>query len=75
MNTVTVIVYKKNGIPTDVEIPMDITARQLIEALYTGLKCPEDRSEGIRSANPAAYLTGDRLVSDYGLYDGSTLYL
>ena len=74
MNRITVIVHDITGCVYDIETPIDISARELIQGLYVGLNHSGSCPNAIRSDNPIAFLTGDRLLSDYCLRDGSNLY-
>lgn len=74
MDKVTVVVHDITGQVYDMEIPLDITAADLIAGLHAGLKHPGPCPASMRSDNPIAFLTGDRLLSGYGLRDGSNLY-
>ena len=74
MNTAIVIVHLPDGRAVDTEIPLDISADQLISALHQGLdptgKCPAS----LRCANPYAYLAGPGKLSGYGFHNGTSIY-
>lgn len=74
MNSVTLIVHDITGCVYDIETPLNITAKELIQGLHEGLKHTGKCPRAIRSDNPIAFLTGDRLLSSYRLRDGSNLY-
>lgn len=74
MKTAIVIVHMPDGRALDMEIPLDISADQLITALHDGLdpagKCPVS----LRCGNPYAYLAGPGKLSGYGFHNGTAIY-
>lgn len=74
MDHITLIVHDITGCTYDVEAPLDITAEELIVGLHKGLNHYGQVPKAIRSENPTSFLIGDRLLSSYGLRDGSNLY-
>ena len=74
MEHITLIVHDITGRVYDIEAPLDISARELITGLHTGLKHFGDCPRAMRAENPVAFLTGDCLLSQYGLRDGTNLY-
>lgn len=75
MNHKTVVVQMMTGKSVDIEIPVDISAEDLIRALYEALKLPGECPDHIRCENPIAMLQGDVPVSYFGIRDGSILYI
>ena len=75
MNTSIVVVHLQNGSLRDVEIPTDISAEQLIDALFQGLGLSGRKPAALRAENPIAYLTGNTKVEEYGIHNGTALYL
>ena len=75
MKDITVLVYQKNGQCQDIQIPVNITCKQLIDGLYSGLEAGSPIPTGIRSENPKAYITGIAKVSEMGLHHGTELFL
>lgn len=75
MNHKVVVVQMMTGKTVDIEIPVDISAANLISALYEALKLPEECQDFIRCENPIAMLHGDVPVSHFGIRDGSVLYI
>lgn len=71
----TVVIQMMTGKTVDIEIPVSISARTLISALYEALKLPGNCPNFIRCENPIAILQGDEPVSFFGVRDGSILYL
>lgn len=74
MKTAVVIVHTPDHRSLDVEVPLDITAEQLIHALHAGLdpegKCPIS----LRCENPYAYLGGYGKLSGFGFHNGTGIY-
>jgi len=70
------ILKKKQSV--DLEIPSDITARELAaglnEAFSLGISTTDAGQGCLRSENPIALLRGNRLLSEYGLRNGSIVY-
>ena len=70
-------VNEVNGDEFDIEIPLDITANELIyglnKGLNLGLRMNEPLDSLFRSENPVALLRGDTVLSDYRLHQGSKI--
>lgn len=68
---------KRTGEECDLEIPLTITANELIYALNTGMHLGihlEEVSQCyLTSENPIALLKGNQLLKDYGLHDGTKI--
>lgn len=74
MSKVIIIVYKPNGEAYDVEVPLEISADQLIMALHQGLRLGGGRPRAVHTTNPIAYLCGERSLASFGLRDGTSLF-
>lgn len=74
MKKITVVVHDSTGCIFDIQIPLDITADELIAGLHSGLHHPGEFPCAIRSENPIAYLTGDRPLELYDLRNGTELF-
>jgi len=61
----------------DIEVPLDITAEELLNGLNTGLRLGLDLSKPttgyLISENPIALIKGDTLLKDFNLHDGTLL--
>lgn len=68
---------KRNKI-VDLEIPIDITARELIiglnEAYDLGISIENVRECFLNCENPICLIKGNRLIKEYGLRTGSIIY-
>ena len=75
MSLKCVIVYTFVGKELDLEIPDHISADTLIKALYAALDPQRPCPDYIRSENPVALLHGSSPVEQYGLRDGSKIFM
>lgn len=79
-DTAVITVYnEKTGIDLDYEVPLDITANDLIIALSNIFSIPIKKEHifnyYIRSDSPKALLIGENRLRDYGIRDGSKMWL
>lgn len=62
----------------DIEIPLDITARELVIGLNAAYELGIDTTDAkvcyLKAENPIALLRGNKLLSEYGLRNGSAIY-
>lgn len=69
---------KKNGAICDLEIPLHITAIELLQALNQsmnlGIRMDQLSECYLTAENPIALLRGDVELAEYGLHDGSRIY-
>lgn len=74
-----IVVFKmiKKNISLDLEIPLYISANELVEALNTAYDLNIDVSDikncYLKSENPIALLKGNKTLSEFGLRDGSVI--
>lgn len=68
--------YRKN-MEVDLEIPLDITANDLVNALNTayelGIDTTNVKNCYLKAENPIALLKGNRLLSEYGVRNGTII--
>lgn len=68
----------KRGLSIDLEIPLDITANELVLALNTAYNLGIDTSDikncYLKAENPIALLKGNKTLAHYGLRNGSDIY-
>lgn len=61
----------------DLEIPLDISANELVNALNVAFELGIDTSNitncFLQAENPIALLKGNKLLSDYGLRNGTVI--
>lgn len=81
MNKETVIVIfhiTKRNFSVDLEIPLNITANELVLALNTAYELGIDTSDikncYLKAENPIALLKGNKTLADYGIRNGSDVY-
>ena len=80
MNKETAIVIFKNlktNVSVDIEVPLYITANDLVEALNIAYDLGIDTSDikncYLKSENPIALLKGNKDLSEFGIRDGSVI--
>lgn len=68
----------KSSITHDLEVPLDISANELCAALFRQY-VPEQEEDMeqyyLRSERPIALLRGERTLREYGIRDGSIIYI
>lgn len=69
-------IHQKN-LETDLEIPLDITANDLVNALNTayelGIDTTDMKNCYLKAENPIALLKGNRLLSEFGVRNGTII--
>ena len=82
MNKETAIVMFKmirKNLSLDLEIPLNISANELVEALNTaydlGIDVSDIKNCYLKSENPIALLKGNKTLFEFGLRDGSVIIL
>ncbi len=69
-------IHKQNKV-VDIEVPLDITANDLVLALNKaydiGINTENMSKVYLKSENPIALLKGNRLLSDYNIHSGSII--
>ena len=80
MDTKIIIRFKnaKENQEFDIEVPLDITANELIYGLKKGFKLPIDMDDPtqcyMRAENPIALIRGEASLESLGLRNGSVVY-
>lgn len=78
-NKAIVILKAADGISKDLEIPLNITIADLLSALNNiynlSLSKEQLQTAYLKAENPVALLCGDRLLSEYGIHDGTIISL
>lgn len=80
MNKETVVVIfnniKRNS-SVDLELPLNISANELVDALNTAYDLKIDITDikncYLKSENPIALLKGNKTLAEYGIRDGSII--
>lgn len=76
---VAIIVFNivKRQFSIDLEIPLNITANELVVALNTAFELGIDTSNikncYLKAENPIALLRGNKTLSEYGIRNGSVI--
>lgn len=76
---VAIIVFNivKRQFTIDLEVPLDITANELVIALNTayelGIDTTNIKNCFLKAENPIALLRGNKTLSEYGIRNGSVI--
>ena len=66
------------GINVDLDIPLDITANELVMSLNVayglGINTENIKDCYLKAEDPIALLRGNKHLEDYGIRNGSTIY-
>ncbi len=78
-DSATVVFHiQKRKYTTDVEVPLGITANELVIALNTAYELNIDTSDVkncyLKMENPIALLKGNKLLSEFGVRNGAIIY-
>lgn len=79
MENKAIVIFKmhKRKESYDLEIPLDISANELVNALNTAYDLGIDTSDikncYLQAENPIALLKGNKLLSEYGIRNGSII--
>ena len=74
-----IIVYNiiKRNFTVDLEVPLDISANDLVNALNTAYELNIDTSDikncYLKAENPIALLKGNKTLAEFGLRNGSVI--
>lgn len=77
---VAIVVFNimKRNVSVDLEVPLNITANELVVALNTaydlGIDTTNAKNCYLTAENPIALLKGNRLLSEYGLRNGTVIH-
>lgn len=79
MNNKAIIIFNitKRNFSVDLEIPLDISANDLVIALNSAYNLGIDTSDVkncyLKAENPIALLKGNKLLSDYGIRNATVI--
>lgn len=79
MENKAIVIFRihKSNLETDLEIPLDITANDLVNALNSAYELGIDTSDMkncyLKAENPIALLKGNRLLSEFGVRNGTII--
>lgn len=69
----------KLGIEDDIEVPVSITANNLVVAINTAYKLGMNTNDiencYLKAENPIALLKGNKTLEEFGLYNGSLIII
>lgn len=79
MNNKAIIIFNitKRNFSVDLEIPLDISANDLVTALNSayglGIDTSDVKNCYLKAENPIALLKGNKLLSDYGIRNATVI--
>lgn len=79
MDNKAVIIFNNytNGNSVDLEVPLDISANELVNALNSAYELGIDVSDVkncyLKAENPIALLKGNKSLADYGVRNGTVI--
>lgn len=74
-----IIIFKihKRKFEADLEVPLDISANELVNALNTaydlGIDVSDVKNCYLKAENPIALLKGNKLLSEFGVRNGTVI--
>lgn len=75
---IIIFISEKRNIKVDVETPLDVTANEFVIALNTAYNLNIDLSDikkcYLKAENPIALLKGNKILSDFGVHNGTIVY-
>ncbi len=78
-SVVIILIIKEVGVEVDLEIPLNISANELFVALNEAYHLDKNTSDikrcYLKAENPIALLKGDKLLSSYGIRNGTKIYM
>lgn len=79
-NNTALVIFKitKRNVSVDLELPLSISANDLVSSLNTAYELGIDTSDVqqcyLKAENPIALLKGNKLLSEFGIRNGSVIY-
>lgn len=77
-NAIVIFNIVKKNFSVDLEIPLDITANDLVNALNSAYDLGIDTSDVkncyLKTERPIALLKGNHLLSEFGVKNGTVIY-
>lgn len=74
---IVIFVMHKRNFQVDLEIPLDITANELVVALNTAYNLEIDTTDVkncyLKAERPIALLKGNKILSEYGVRNGTII--
>ena len=80
MNEKAIVIFNivNRNFQVDLEIPLNISANELVVALNTayelGIDITDVKNCYLKAENPIALLKGNRLLSEFGVRNGTVIY-
>lgn len=79
MKNKAIVIFKinKRDFQVDLEVPLDISANELVIALNTaydlGIDVSDVKNCYLKAENPVALLKGNKLLSEFGVRNGTVI--
>lgn len=79
-NNTALVIFEitKRNVSVDLELPLSISANDLVTSLNTAYELGIDTSDVqqcyLKAENPIALLKGNKLLSEFGIRNGSVIY-
>lgn len=79
MDNKAIVIFRmhKRNTEVDIEVPLDITANELVNALNTaydlGIDMTNVKNCYLKAENPIALLKGNKMLSEYGVRNGTVI--
>lgn len=80
MNEKAIVIFNivNRNFQADLEIPLNISANELVTALNTayelGIDTTDVKNCYLKAENPIALLKGNRMLSEFGVRNGTVIY-
>lgn len=75
---IVILELHKRGVSVDIEVPLDITANDLVVALNSAYQLGIDTSNikncYMKAENPIALLRGNKTLAEFGIRNGSVIH-
>lgn len=75
---IVILELHKRGVTVDIEVPLDITANDLVVALNSAYQLGIDTSNikncYMKAENPIALLRGNKTLAEFGIRNGSVIH-
>ena len=72
---ILVVKMHKRNKSVDVKVPLNITANELVTGLNAGIDVAKVQNCYLKAENPIALLKGNRLLSEFGIHNGTVIHV
>lgn len=75
---IVILNLHRRGVTVDIEVPLDITANDLVVALnsayHLGIDTTNVKNCYLKAENPIALLRGNKTLAEFGMRNGSVIH-